>query len=144
MQQCIDTPFRTETAGTIVLCRLRDTRRYSHYYSQSYQMLMMAGIKPLSGNVLYAPLVLFYLAKNNTLLPLAIQLTRDPQHNEVYTPYDKPEVIHSTISSNLFIYSLDMAVCKDACHDGGFINTRNGSTFVFHSLDYGTCYYSVP
>ena len=60
-------------------------------YFVDYEML--DGISAIPGRVYHVPIVLFYLASNNTLLPLAIQLERDASStNEVFTPLDREEV----------------------------------------------------
>jgi hypothetical protein len=66
---------------------------------------MLEGIQTRPGRYYHLPLVLFYLASNNTLLPLAIQLERyisQTNHesynsstkasNQVFTPLDREEV----------------------------------------------------
>ena len=47
----------------------------------------------VSGRICYPSIGLFYMASNRTLLPLAVQLTRNlNNNNEVYTPLDREEV----------------------------------------------------
>ena len=113
----------------------------SRLFIADYEIL--SDIESKDDRIFYSSIVLLYVNKHSKLLPLAIQLTRNSDSNQIYTPDDREEVwlfarMHATLSDSLVHEMVTIKFFQNLSHD------FQGASFMLYSSHYGTYAYCIP